>query len=279
MLQILIRNLHKHTPRLAQQLLRQQQPVAQVGQVGVNPQLPGVAESLDHLRFLGQVLVLAILDDARADEWLEVGAVLDAVGGGDVDHLHLPGHALLLQQRVHHQQRIAGHQPVGPAALVAVGKNLSSITGFAGGLGGRGGGWFGGGARSGRFLGRFLHLEAEFGGGTGKADRAATTSAAQENARLDQLLLHSFEFTGKELYSGGGSGMMEGLFQSMVADTAAIGWNLAQKQVDEGRRLAVHRSSSRQGTVETACRNQRNMASNVVGSTFWLKRKRSQRSR
>jgi hypothetical protein len=55
---------------------------------------------------------------ALADEGLEVAAVLDAVGRVDVDHLHLPGHALLLQQAVHHQQAVAGDQPVGPAAVV-----------------------------------------------------------------------------------------------------------------------------------------------------------------
>ena len=67
-----------------------------------------------------QVLVLAVLDVALVDEGLEVAAVLDAVGRVDVDHLHLPGHALLLQQAVHHQQAVAGHQPVAPAAVVLV---------------------------------------------------------------------------------------------------------------------------------------------------------------
>ncbi len=119
-MQILIRNLHKHAPRLVQQFLRQQQPVAQVGEVGVDAQLPGVAEGLDHLRLLREVFVLAVLHVALVDEGLEVGAVLDAVGRVDVDHLHLPGHALFLQERVHHQERIARDQPVGPTALVLV---------------------------------------------------------------------------------------------------------------------------------------------------------------
>ncbi len=78
----------------------------------MDAQLPGVAEGLDHFRFLGQVFVLAVLDVALVDEGLEVGAVLDAVGRVDVDHLHLAGHALLLQQRVHHQQAVACNQSI-----------------------------------------------------------------------------------------------------------------------------------------------------------------------
>ncbi|MGC8908126.1 MAG: hypothetical protein ACP5M0_11880 [Desulfomonilaceae bacterium] len=50
----------------------------------------------------------------------EVGAVLDAVGRVEVDHLHLAGHALFFEERVHHQERIAGDQAVRPAVLVLV---------------------------------------------------------------------------------------------------------------------------------------------------------------
>jgi hypothetical protein len=120
MVQVLIRNLHKHAARLMQQLLRQQQPVAQIGQVGVNTQLPGIPERLDHLRFLGEVGVGPVLDVALVGEGLEVGAVFDTVGRVDVDHLHRTGHALLLQKRVHHQQGVAGNQAVHPAPVVAV---------------------------------------------------------------------------------------------------------------------------------------------------------------
>ncbi|EHI13651.1 hypothetical protein KEK_06745 [Mycolicibacterium thermoresistibile ATCC 19527] len=86
----------------------------------MNAQLPGIPERLDHLGFLRQVFVLAVLHVALVDEGLEVGAVLDAVGRVDVDHLHLAGHALLLQQAVHDQQGVAGDQAVGPAFLMAV---------------------------------------------------------------------------------------------------------------------------------------------------------------
>ncbi len=86
----------------------------------MDAQLPRIAEGLDHLRLLRQVFVLAVLDVALVDEGLEVAAVLDAVGRVEIDHLHLACHAFLLQQAVHHQQRVAGHEAVGPAAVVLV---------------------------------------------------------------------------------------------------------------------------------------------------------------
>src|SRR5690606_618973 len=64
MMDVLIRNLHEHAPRLVQKLPRQQQPVTQIRQIGVNAQLPGIPERLDHFRLLGQVLVLAVFDVA-----------------------------------------------------------------------------------------------------------------------------------------------------------------------------------------------------------------------
>src|SRR5262245_46464671 len=47
---ILLSNLHKEASTLGQQIARHDQSIAQIGEVGVNPQLPRVAERLDHLR-------------------------------------------------------------------------------------------------------------------------------------------------------------------------------------------------------------------------------------
>ena len=120
MMHVLVADLHEDAATLGQQFPHQQQAVAQVGEVGVDAQLPGVAESADLLRLGGQVLVLAVLHVALVHERLKVGAVLDAVGGIDVDHLHLARHALLFQKRVHHQQAVPGHKPVAPAMGVLV---------------------------------------------------------------------------------------------------------------------------------------------------------------
>ena len=86
----------------------------------MNPQFPRIAERLDHLGFLRQVGIGTVLHVALVDERLEVAAVLDSIGRVDVDHLHLPGHAFLDQQAVHHQQAVAGDQPVAPALVVAI---------------------------------------------------------------------------------------------------------------------------------------------------------------
>ena len=53
-------------------------------------------------------------------ERLKVGAVLNAVGRVDVDHLHLTAHALLFEEAVHHQQAVARDQAVAPVVRVPV---------------------------------------------------------------------------------------------------------------------------------------------------------------
>ena len=59
---------------------------------------PGVAERFDHFRFGGEVFILAVLHVTLVNERQEVRAVLDAVRRVKINHLHLPGHPLLLQQ-------------------------------------------------------------------------------------------------------------------------------------------------------------------------------------
>ena len=103
-----------------QQLLGQPQSVAQIGQVGMDAQFPGVPERLDHLGFLGQVVIRAVLHVALVGEGLKVRPVFDAIGRVDVDHLHPARHRLFLQQRVHHQEAVARDQPVRPALFVVV---------------------------------------------------------------------------------------------------------------------------------------------------------------
>jgi hypothetical protein len=71
------------------------------------------------LRFAGEVFVF-VLHVAAADFGLEVAGVFDAVGRVHVDHLHLARHALLDQERVHHQERIPENEAVCPTDFVAV---------------------------------------------------------------------------------------------------------------------------------------------------------------
>lgn len=78
-MQILIGDLHKDTPRIGQQFLAEDQAVAQVGEVGVDAEGPGVAVGLDHLGLPGEV-AFPVLHVPFADFRLEVGGELDAVG-------------------------------------------------------------------------------------------------------------------------------------------------------------------------------------------------------
>ena len=79
---VLVADLHEDATALSEQVAGGDEAVAQVGQqvgqVGVDAQLPGVAERLDLLDLAGGVLELAVLDVALAGGDLPVGAELDA---------------------------------------------------------------------------------------------------------------------------------------------------------------------------------------------------------
>ncbi|MDD3565164.1 MAG: hypothetical protein PHN90_05780 [Methanothrix sp.] len=119
-MQVFIRNLHENASAVAQQLPRQKEPVPKIGKIGMNPQLPGVPEGLDHLGLLGEVLVFAVLHVPLVDEGLKIRTVPDAVRWIDVDHLDLAGHPLLLDEGVHHQEGVASDEAVGPVMLMLI---------------------------------------------------------------------------------------------------------------------------------------------------------------
>src|SRR5437867_7437207 len=101
---ILIADLYETRSTLMQKFARQQQAVTKISQVRMDAQFPCISEGTDHLRFLSQIFVLPVFYITPVNERLEVGAVPDAVRRVYVDHLHLTGQSLLLNQRVHHQQ-------------------------------------------------------------------------------------------------------------------------------------------------------------------------------
>jgi len=121
MVDVFIRDLDKDGAAGGEEVAGEQEAVAQVGQVRVQAELPGVAVGLDHFRFAGHVFVVIVGDVALADERLEVAAELDAVGRVHVDHLHLAAKAFVAQQRVHGHQGVAQHHPVRPVVLVLIG--------------------------------------------------------------------------------------------------------------------------------------------------------------
>ena len=118
-MQILIADLHEDAAGIGKQLLRHRQPVAQVGEVRVDAERPGVPVRLDHLRLAGQVL-LPILHVALAKLRLEVRREPDAVGRVHVDHLHLARQILAAGEARHHLEGIPEDHPVRPVHVVAV---------------------------------------------------------------------------------------------------------------------------------------------------------------
>ena len=116
---IVIRNLHKAGARFSKQFTCKHKAIAQVREIAVDTQFPGIPEGLDHLWLTRERLVI-VLDIAVVEFHLPVGAILDAVGRVDIDHLHPAGHSLPLQQGVHHQKGIALNQPVAPVGIVFI---------------------------------------------------------------------------------------------------------------------------------------------------------------
>jgi len=63
---VLRADLNEDRTRFRQQLPAQEQPIPQVGEVGMDAQLPGIPVGLDLLRLARQRVVLAVLDVALA---------------------------------------------------------------------------------------------------------------------------------------------------------------------------------------------------------------------
>ena len=121
MVLVLLRDLDEDAPRGMEQVPGDQEAVPQVGQVGVDAQIPGVAVGLHHLRLAHHELVVSVFRSPAAHEGLEIRAVLHAVGRVEVDRLDPTAHSFEAEQGVHHQQRIPEDQPVRPVFVVFVG--------------------------------------------------------------------------------------------------------------------------------------------------------------
>ena len=117
--QIFIADLHKDAACIREEFVGHGEPVAQVGEVGVDAEGPGVAVGFDHLRLAGQVL-LAVLHVALAELGLEVRGEFDAVGRVEVDHLHLARKVLAPGEAGHDLERIAEDHAVRPVHVVLV---------------------------------------------------------------------------------------------------------------------------------------------------------------
>jgi len=123
---IFVADLDEAGAGFVEEIAGEEETVAEIGEVGVDAEFPSIAEGADHFWFLGKVFVLAVLDVAAIDERLEIGAITDAVGRIDIDHLDLAGQAFFFEEGVHDEERITGDEAVGPAMGVAI-----EIDGFA----------------------------------------------------------------------------------------------------------------------------------------------------
>ena len=117
---ILVPDLHEDAAALGEQVAGGGEAVAEVGEVAVDAQLPGVAEGLDLLRLAGQVLGLGVLDVALAGAHLPVAAELDAVGRVEVDALHLAAQPFLLGETGHDEQAISENEAIRPVLVMLV---------------------------------------------------------------------------------------------------------------------------------------------------------------
>src|SRR4051794_1283493 len=95
---VLIADLDETRPRLRQEFARCGKAIAQVAQIRVDAQLPGVSKRPDLLRFPRHIVDPPVLDLSASSCSLPVGAKADAVRRVDVDHLHLAAELLALRE-------------------------------------------------------------------------------------------------------------------------------------------------------------------------------------
>ena len=121
MVQVLVADLDEDAAAGGEEIAGEKEPIAQIGQVGMQAEFPGIPIGLDHFRFARHVLVVIMGDIALADEGLEVAAELHAVGRVHVDHLHLATEPFIVQERVHDHKRITQHHAIRPVVLILIG--------------------------------------------------------------------------------------------------------------------------------------------------------------
>ena len=104
---ILIADLDEDAAAFGEEVARDCEAVAEVGEVGMDAEFPGVAEGADLFGLARGILGLAVLHVALAGADLPVGAEFDAVGRANVNHLDLAFKPFLFSQRCHHKEGIA----------------------------------------------------------------------------------------------------------------------------------------------------------------------------
>lgn len=83
---VFVADLHEAGAGFGEEFAGEGEAVAQVGEVGVDAELPCVAEGFDLFGFAREVFGFVVADGAFAGRGLPIGAELDAVGRVDVNH-------------------------------------------------------------------------------------------------------------------------------------------------------------------------------------------------
>src|SRR5438105_4549024 len=96
---VLVADLDEDAAAVVQQIPRDDKPIAQVRQVGVDSQLPRVAKGPDYLRFLRYIGSRPVPNVAPRGRRLPVRSESDAIRRVHIDGLHLATEPLLLGER------------------------------------------------------------------------------------------------------------------------------------------------------------------------------------
>src|SRR4051812_24567612 len=98
---ILVTDLHEDGAGLREEIARDRETVAKIGEVAMDPVTPRVTERLDLFRLASDVASVAVFDVATGCTPLEIAVELDAVGRVEVNALDLAAQALTLGQAGH----------------------------------------------------------------------------------------------------------------------------------------------------------------------------------
>ena len=117
---IFIIDLYETRAAFGEQIAGDDETVAQVGKIRMNPQLPRVAKSLDLLGLADEVLDLVVFHVAPTGGHLPIAPEFYAIRRINIDGLDATTHAFFFQERIHHEQRVPEDHPIAPIVFVFI---------------------------------------------------------------------------------------------------------------------------------------------------------------
>src|SRR2546426_2880882 len=80
----------------------------------MDAQFPSVAISLNHFRLSGNRLIVAMGNFSFPNKRLKVAPKLHSIRRINVDHLHLTSETFVLDETVHHEERVSEDEAIRP---------------------------------------------------------------------------------------------------------------------------------------------------------------------